>query len=152
MEYPWYAAWDLAFHMASFVEIDPYFAKNNYCLFYEKVTCILTAKFRPTSGILATWIRLCILGQSGMYNKDKEQTGEGDTVFWNCFPKTTNYIYGQPKKTRMELIFWRRISRLDNIGVFDRNHMPKGITRMQQADTSWWLCSPKHVTHVLRIV
>jgi hypothetical protein len=23
MEYPWYAAWDLAFHMASFVEIDP---------------------------------------------------------------------------------------------------------------------------------
>jgi hypothetical protein len=30
---------------------------------------------------LATWIRLCILGQSGMVNKDKEQTGEGDTVF-----------------------------------------------------------------------
>jgi hypothetical protein len=27
-EYPWYAAWDLAFHMASFVEIDPYFAKQ----------------------------------------------------------------------------------------------------------------------------
>jgi hypothetical protein len=80
MEYPWYAAWDLAFHMASFVEIDLILQKNNYCLFYEKVTCILTAKFRPTSGILATWIRLCILGQSGMYNKDKEQT-EGDTVF-----------------------------------------------------------------------
>ncbi len=27
-EYPWYAAWDLAFHMVSFVEIDPYFAKE----------------------------------------------------------------------------------------------------------------------------
>jgi hypothetical protein len=48
MEYPWYAAWDLAFHMASFVEIDPYFAKEQLLLFYEKVTCILTAKFRPT--------------------------------------------------------------------------------------------------------
>jgi hypothetical protein len=31
-EYPWYAAWDLAFHMASFVEIDPYFAKQHISL------------------------------------------------------------------------------------------------------------------------
>jgi len=31
-EYPWYAAWDLAFHMASFVEIDPFFAIHLYIL------------------------------------------------------------------------------------------------------------------------
>ncbi len=28
---------------------------------------------------------------------------------------------------------------LDNIGVFDRNHMPQGITRMQQADATSWM-------------
>ncbi len=28
---------------------------------------------------------------------------------------------------------------LDNIGVFDRNHMPEGITRMQQADATSWM-------------
>ena len=31
-EYPWYASWDLAFHMVAFADIDPYFAKDQLLL------------------------------------------------------------------------------------------------------------------------
>ena len=31
-EYPWYAAWDLAFHMLPFARIDPHFAKEQLLL------------------------------------------------------------------------------------------------------------------------
>jgi hypothetical protein len=91
MEYPWYAAWDLAFHMASFVEIDPYFAK-------EQLLLVLRESYMHPNGQIpayrwnfsdvnppvhswAVW---------NVYNKDKEQTGEGDTVFLKLLSKTTN--------------------------------------------------------------
>jgi hypothetical protein len=41
-----------------------------------------------------------------VYNKDKEQTGEGDTVFLETFQKLLiNYTWWVNQKTRMELIF-----------------------------------------------
>ena len=54
-EYPWYAAWDLAFHMIPFARIDPDFAKQQLVLFLrewymhpERPDC------RPTSSPSAT--------------------------------------------------------------------------------------------------
>jgi hypothetical protein len=42
-----------------------------------------------------------------VYNKDKEQTGEGDTVFLETFQKLLiNYTWWVNQKTRMELIFF----------------------------------------------
>ena len=35
-EYPWYAAWDLAFHMVAFARIDPQFAKDQLVLFLRE--------------------------------------------------------------------------------------------------------------------
>ena len=35
-EYPWYAAWDLAFHMIPFARIDPEFAKEQLVLFLRE--------------------------------------------------------------------------------------------------------------------
>jgi hypothetical protein len=35
-EYPWYASWDLAFHMVPFAEVDPYFAKDQLILFLRE--------------------------------------------------------------------------------------------------------------------
>ena len=42
-EYPWYAAWDLAFHMTPFIIVDPDFAK-------EQVDLMLSARYLHPSG------------------------------------------------------------------------------------------------------
>ena len=81
-EYPWYAAWDLAFHMASFVEIDPYFAK-------EQLLLVLRESYMHPNGQIpayewnfsdvnppvhswAVWT---------VYEKDKKRNGKGDFKF-----------------------------------------------------------------------
>ena len=43
-EYPWYAAWDLAFHCIAIALIDPEFAKDQLILMYENGIYILMAK------------------------------------------------------------------------------------------------------------
>ncbi|GGZ92654.1 MGH1-like glycoside hydrolase domain-containing protein [Algibacter mikhailovii] len=142
-EYPWYAAWDLAFHMASFVEIDPYFAK-------EQLLLVLQENYMHPNGQIpayewnfsdvnppvhswAVW---------NVYEKDKLQTGKGDTKFLEkAFQKLLiNFTWwvNQKDKNGTDL-FEGGFLGLDNIGVFDRNHMPQGITRMQQADATSWM-------------
>lgn len=142
-EYPWYAAWDLAFHMVSFVEIDPYFAK-------EQLLLVLKESYMHPNGQIpayewnfsdvnppvhswAVW---------NVYEKDKQRTGVGDTSFLEkSFHKLLiNFTWwvNQKDKSGTDL-FEGGFLGLDNIGVFDRNHMPPGINRMQQADATSWM-------------
>ncbi|TNJ42894.1 glucosidase [Tamlana fucoidanivorans] len=142
-EYPWYAAWDLAFHMASFVEIDPDFAK-------EQLLLVLQENYMHPNGQIpayewnfsdvnppvhswAVW---------NVYEKDKIKTGKGDIKFLEkAFQKLLiNFTWwvNQKDKNGTDL-FEGGFLGLDNIGVFDRNHMPQGITRMQQADATSWM-------------
>ncbi|MFB9054717.1 glucosidase [Formosa undariae] len=142
-EYPWYAAWDLAFHMASFVEIDPYFAK-------EQLLLVLQENYMHPNGQIpayewnfsdvnppvhswAVW---------NVYEKDKNKNGVGDTDFLEkSFQKLlVNFTWwvNQKDKNGTDL-FEGGFLGLDNIGVFDRNQMPEGITRMQQADATSWM-------------
>ncbi|MGB7392834.1 MAG: glucosidase [Pricia sp.] len=142
-EYPWYAAWDLAFHMASFVEIDPYFAK-------EQLLLVLQENYMHPNGQIpayewnfsdvnppvhswAVW---------NVYEKDKEHTGIGDRNFLEkAFQKLLiNFTWWVNQKDKHGTdLFEGGFLGLDNIGVFDRNHMPPGITRMQQADATSWM-------------
>lgn len=142
-EYPWYAAWDLAFHMASFVEIDPYFAK-------EQLLLVLKENYMHPNGQIpayewnfsdvnppvhswAVW---------NVYEKDKKQSGEGDNNFLEkAFQKLLiNFTWWVNQKDKYGTdLFEGGFLGLDNIGVFDRNHMPPGITRMQQADATSWM-------------
>lgn len=142
-EYPWYAAWDLAFHMASFVEVDPYFAK-------EQLLLVLRENYMHPNGQIpayewnfsdvnppvhswAVWT---------VYEKDKKRYGQGDIPFLEtAFQKLLiNFTWwvNQKDKNGTDL-FEGGFLGLDNIGVFDRNHMPEGITRMQQADATSWM-------------
>ncbi|MCJ7468282.1 MAG: hypothetical protein MUO53_16500 [Maribacter sp.] len=142
-EYPWYAAWDLAFHMVSFVEIDPYFAK-------EQLLLVLQENYMHPNGQIpayewnfsdvnppvhswAVW---------NVYEKDMKRTGAPDYVFLEkAFQKLLlNFTWwvNQKDKSGTDL-FEGGFLGLDNIGVFDRNHMPEGITRMQQADATSWM-------------
>ncbi|WP_416445369.1 MGH1-like glycoside hydrolase domain-containing protein [Leeuwenhoekiella sp. A16] len=142
-EYPWYAAWDLAFHMASFVEIDADFAK-------EQLLLVLRENYMHPNGQIpayewnysdvnppvhswAVW---------HVYEKDKEYAGVGDQNFLEkSFQKLLiNFTWWvNQKDTHGTDLFEGGFLGLDNIGVFDRNHMPPGITRMQQADATSWM-------------
>ncbi|MEZ6044672.1 MAG: hypothetical protein R3C11_03630 [Planctomycetaceae bacterium] len=64
-EYPWYAAWDLAFHLIPFAKLDPYFAKEQRFYSCGNGTCIPMASCRPMNGISAMSIRLCMPGPAG---------------------------------------------------------------------------------------
>lgn len=142
-EYPWYAAWDLAFHMVSFVEIDPHFAK-------EQLLLVLRENYMHPNGQIpayewnfsdvnppvhswAVW---------SVYEKDKNYSGKDDIQFLEkAFQKLLlNFTWwvNQKDKSGTDL-FEGGFLGLDNIGVFDRNHMPEGITRMQQADATSWM-------------
>ena len=142
-EYPWYAAWDLAFHMVSFVEIDPYFAK-------EQLLLVLRENYMHPNGQIpayewnfsdvnppvhswAVW---------NVYEKDKLRTGKGDTKFLeHAFQKLLiNFTWWVNQKDKHGTdLFEGGFLGLDNIGVFDRNHMPEGVSRMQQADATSWM-------------
>ncbi|ASV32531.1 MGH1-like glycoside hydrolase domain-containing protein [Maribacter cobaltidurans] len=142
-EYPWYAAWDLAFHMASFVEIDPYFAKEQLVLMLRESYMHPNGQIpayewnfsdvNPPVHSWAVW---------NVYDKDKQKTGKGDIPFLEkAFQKLLiNFTWwvNQKDKSGTDL-FEGGFLGLDNIGVFDRNHMPPGITRMQQADATSWM-------------
>lgn len=142
-EYPWYAAWDLAFHMASFVEIDPNFAKNQLLLVLKENYMHPNGQIpayewnfsdvNPPVHSWAVW---------HVYEKDKQLKGKPDTVFLEkAFQKLLiNFTWwvNQKDKNGTDL-FEGGFLGLDNIGVFDRNHMPPGIARMQQADATSWM-------------
>ena len=53
-EYPWYAAWDLAFHMIPFARIDPQFAKEQLLLLLREWYMHPTGRSRRTSSPSAT--------------------------------------------------------------------------------------------------
>ena len=65
-EYPWYAAWDLAFHCSVFALIDPDFAKASSSCSPANGTCSRTASCPPTSGTSATSIRPSTASRPGV--------------------------------------------------------------------------------------
>jgi len=142
-EYPWYAAWDLAFHMASFVEIDPNFAKQQLLLVLQESYMHPNGQipayewnFSDVNPPVHSWAVWTV------YEKDKERTGKADTAFLEkVFQKLLmNFTWWvNQKDTSGTDLFEGGFLGLDNIGVFDRNHMPEGIKKMQQADATSWM-------------
>ncbi len=142
-EYPWYAAWDLAFHMASFVEIDPCFAKQQLLLVLQESYMHPNGQipayewnFSDVNPPVHSWAVWTV------YDKDKERTGKADTAFLEkAFQKLLiNFTWWvNQKDTSGTDLFEGGFLGLDNIGVFDRNHMPEGIKKMQQADATSWM-------------
>lgn len=142
-EYPWYAAWDLAFHMASFVEIDPYFAKQQLLLVLQESYMHSNGQipayewnFSDVNPPVHSWAVWTV------YEKDLKRTGIADTEFLEtAFQKlNVNFTWWvNQKDTSGTDLFEGGFLGLDNIGVFDRNHMPEGIKKMQQADATSWM-------------
>ncbi|MEO8377037.1 MAG: glucosidase [Candidatus Sumerlaeota bacterium] len=141
-EYPWFAAWDLAFHMVPFSDVDPDFAKQQLELFlrewYMHPNGQLPAyefafnDVNPPVHAWAVWRVYKITGARG----------KRDIAFLErCFHKLLmNFTWWVNRKDpRGNNIFAGGFLGLDNIGVFDRSKpLPQG-SFLEQADGTAWM-------------
>jgi hypothetical protein len=142
-EYPWFAAWDLAFHTISLSMIDLDFAKEQLSLllreFYLHPTGQLPAyewnfsDVNPPVHAWATWF---------VYNTEQQLRGKGDLVFLKqAFEKLMlNFTWWVNRKDRSgSNVFEGGFLGLDNIGVFDRSApLPTG-GYLEEADGTAWM-------------
>jgi len=141
-EYPWYAAWDLAFHCVTLAIIDPDFAKQQLVLllreWYMHPNGQLPAyewafgDVNPPVHAWAAW---------RVYKIEKKRRGAGDRKFLErVFHKLLlNFTWWVNRKDAAgKNIFQGGFLGLDNIGVFDRSApLPTGGAIEQSDATSW---------------
>jgi hypothetical protein len=141
-EYPWYAAWDLAFHCVPLALVDSDFAKEQLLLmlreWYMHPNGQLPAyewafgDVNPPVHAWAAW---------RVYKIEKKRRGVGDTIFLKrVFQKLLlNFTWWVNRKDAHGMnIFQGGFLGLDNIGVFDRSApLPTGGHIAQSDGTSW---------------
>ncbi len=141
-EYPWYAAWDLAFHCIPLAMIDAEFAKSQLVLltreWYMHPNGQLPAyewAFSDVNPPVHAWAAWRV------FQLDAEQTGSKDVAFLECvFHKLMlNFTWWVNRKDADgRNIFQGGFLGLDNIGVFDRSApLPTGGYINQADGTSW---------------
>ncbi len=143
-EYPWYAAWDLAFHVIPISLIDPDFAKDQLMLMLREDYLHPNGQIpayewnfgdvNPPVHAFATW---------EIYVRDRERNGGvGDLEFLKyAFSKLLiNFTWWVNRKDEGgNNLFEGGFLGLDNIGVFDRSSpLPTG-GRLEQADGTAWM-------------
>jgi len=141
-EYPWYAAWDLAFHCVPLAIVDAELAKDQLVLmlreWYMHPNGQLPAyewafgDVNPPVHAWAAW---------RVYKIDEKRNGKGDRVFLErVFQKLLlNFTWWVNRKdARGANVFEGGFLGLDNIGVFDRSApLPTGGFLEQSDGTSW---------------
>ncbi len=141
-EYPWYAAWDLAFHCIPLAMVDADFAKSQLILmlreWYMHPNGQIPAyewAYGDVNPPVHAWAALRI------YQIDKKRTGKGDTKFLvRIFQKLLlNFTWWVNRKDAEGMnVFEGGFLGLDNIGVFDRSQpLPTGGKLAQSDGTSW---------------
>ncbi len=142
-EYPWYAAWDLAFHCLPLARLDPTFAKGQLILltreWYMHPNGQLPAyewAFGDVNPPVHAWAALRV------HEIDRELTGRRDLDFLErVFHKLMlNFTWWVNRKdTEGRNVFQGGFLGLDNIGLFDRSQqLPTGGT-IDQADGTGWM-------------
>ncbi|HKR78149.1 MAG TPA: glucosidase [Nitrospira sp.] len=142
-EYPWYAAWDLAFHTLPLSIVDPDFAKQQMKLmlhgYYLHPSGQIPAyewNFSDVNPPVHAWATLFL------HRTEQALKGEGDLDFIKAaFNKLLlNFTWWVNRKDRYgKNVFEGGFLGLDNIGVFDRSApLPTG-GHLEQADGTAWM-------------
>lgn len=142
-EYPWYAAWDLAFHTLPLSIVDPDFAKQQMQLmfhgYYLHPNGQLPAyewNFSDVNPPVHAWATLFL------HRTEQSLRGEADVDFLKAaFNKLLlNFTWWVNRKDRSgKNVFEGGFLGLDNIGVFDRSSpLPTG-GYLEQADGTAWM-------------
>jgi len=142
-EYPWYAAWDLAFHTIALSIVDVAFAKEQLDLMLQEFFLHPTGQmpayewnFSDVNPPVHAWATLFL------YRTEQALRGQGDLEFLKrSFAKLTlNFSWWVNRKDRFgKNLFEGGFLGLDNIGVFDRSApLPTG-GHIEQADGTAWV-------------
>jgi hypothetical protein len=142
-EYPWYAAWDLAFHCIPLAMIDPEFAKSQLILFLREWYMHPNGQIpayewafgdvNPPVHAWAVW---------RVYKIDRNINGVPDRLFLErAFQKLLlNFTWWVNRKDfQGNNVFEGGFLGLDNIGVFDRSAPLPGGGRLEQSDGTSWM-------------
>ena len=142
-EYPWFAAWDLAFHAVPLARIDPAYAKKQIVLLLREWYMhpngqipayeFAFSDVNPPVHAWAAW---------RVYQTDAARTGIKDREFLTgVFQKLLlNFTWWVNRKDEKgQSIFSGGFLGLDNIGVIDRNQTLPDGSHLQQADGTAWM-------------
>ncbi len=142
-EYPWYAAWDLAFHVTALTLVDPDFGK-------EQLELFLRSRYLHPSGQIPAYewnfgdVNPPVHAWSTIftYLLEKRQRGQGDLLWLerSYHKLLLNFNWWVNRKDRAgNNAFEGGFLGLDNIGVFDRSSpLPTG-GYLEQADGTAWM-------------
>ncbi|MCB9879911.1 MAG: glucosidase [Planctomycetes bacterium] len=141
-EYPWYAAWDLAFHALPLARVDAHFAKEQLVLLLREWYMAPNGQipayefaFHDVNPPVHAWACWRVYKMTG-------RRGERDVTFLQrVFHKLLlNFTWWVNRKDlRGKHVFGGGFLGLDNIGVFDRSQpLPTGGT-LEQADGTAWM-------------
>ena len=141
-EYPWFAAWDLAFHMVPMARVDPEFAKQQLVLMLREWYMhpngqmpayeFAFSDVNPPVHAWACW---------RVYQRELAE-GRPDRLFLSrTFQKLViNFTWWVNRKDpHGENIFSGGFLGLDNIGVFDRSQPLPMEGKLEQADATAWM-------------
>ncbi|MDQ1043359.1 hypothetical protein QFZ76_001595 [Streptomyces sp. V4I2] len=142
-EYPWFAAWDLAFHTLPLAMVDIGFAKSQLDLLLHRLCLHPNGQipayewnFGDVNPPVHAWATLFV------YELEKHRTGQGDRAFLeNAYQKLLkNFTWWLNRKdVDGNNVFQGGFLGLDNIGVFDRSApLPTG-GHLDQADGTAWM-------------
>ena len=142
-EYPWYAAWDLAFHCIPLALVDSDFAKEQLMLMVREWYMHPNGQLPAYEWALGdvnppvhAWAALRV------YKIEKKRRGYGDRVFLErIFHKLLlNFTWWVNRKdSEGNNVFEGGFLGLDNIGVFDRSSPLPAGGRIEQADGTGWM-------------
>jgi hypothetical protein len=142
-EYPWFAAWDLAFQCVPLALVDPEFAK-------EQLWLLLFEQFQHSNGQIPAYewefsdlnppVHAWAVWR--VYNMDRRRSGRPDRLFLEkCFHKLlinfawwVNKVDGEGNN-----VFEGGFLGLDNITVIDRSQRLPGGAVLKQADATGWM-------------
>lgn len=141
-EYPWFAAWDHAFHMIPFSKVDPDFAKKQMVLFlrewYMHPNGQLPAyeySFSDVNPPVHAWAAWRIYKMTG--KKGERDVAFLESVFQKLLMNFTWWL--NRKDLEGNNIFGGGFLGLDNIGVFNRSAAELHGMVLQQADATAWM-------------
>ncbi len=141
-EYPWYAAWDLAFHCIPLAIVDPDFAKH-------QIDLMLSQEYLHPSGQMPAYewnfgdVNPPVHAFATLFlHRVESEAGEVDVLFLQqCFARLlVNFTWWINRKDPTgRNVFEGGFLGLDNIGVFDRSAtLPTGGS-LEQADGTAWM-------------
>ena len=141
-EYPWFAAWDLAFHTVSLALVDFEFAK-------EQLWYLLFDQFQHPNGQVPAYewefsdLNPPVQGWAALrlFQMEEKKTGHRDLDFLKkCFHKLIlNFVWWVNKvDVEGNNVFEGGFLGLDNITLIDRTNVPKG-GKLEQSDGTGWM-------------